>query len=67
MQHTRSDFVWFLATRLSALAIAVAGVAIFVSDAEHDTISDSQAMAAHKAELASRLRKSPDGQPVHQR
>jgi hypothetical protein len=59
MQQSRSDFIWFIATRLSALAIVVGAAALFVSGMEHDNISSAQAMAAHKAELASRLRKSP--------
>ncbi|HKP55150.1 MAG TPA: hypothetical protein VJV78_00440, partial [Polyangiales bacterium] len=52
-----SDFYWFLASRIGALAIAVAAVAIFVSDREHDQISEAKAVAVHKAELASRMRK----------
>jgi hypothetical protein len=63
MQQNRGDFFWFLATGLSALAIAVAVAAIFVTDAEHENISVSQAVAVHKADMASRLRKSPAGQP----
>lgn len=67
MQQSRSDFVWFVATRLSALAIAVAGVAMFVAESERDTISVAQANAVHKAELASRLKKSPAAPPFSQR
>jgi hypothetical protein len=63
MQQTRTDFIWYLATRLSALAILVAGAAIFVSDTEHQNISGAQALAVHKAEMASRMHKSPAGQP----
>ena len=62
MQQNRSDFFWFLATRLSALALAVASVTILVTDMEHENISDAQAMAVHKADMASHLRKSPAAQ-----
>ena len=52
-----SDFYWYLASRVGALAIVIAAVAIFVADKEHDQISGAKAVAVHKAELASRMRK----------
>ena len=67
MQKNRSDFFWFLATGLSALALTIAGGALFLRDAEHEQISTAQAVAVHKAEMASRLKKSPDGVPGAQR
>lgn len=51
------DFVWFIAMRAGALAIAIGSVAILVSDAEHETVSQEKAMAVHRATLVARMRK----------
>ena len=56
-----SDFYWYLASRVGALAIVIASIAIFVADKEHGQVSEARAMAVHKAELASRMRKLKPG------
>ena len=51
------DVVWYLVSRIAALALAITIVGLVVASAEHQRVAERQALIAHRADLAARSKK----------